>query len=300
MSDSLPPDRKAYPVSVVIPTLGGESLVGTIEQLNRGTVIPAEILVCIPKEEASRVDNLAFQNIRIIQTPCRGQVAQRSCGFGCAEQPLVLQLDDDTALKPEDLHKLIQALYRLGHGNAVAPIYHDSMTGHCLHAYHRRIVGWLQNLYAFLVCNVPWGAKRMGVISSAGVGYGVDENHCGSELVEVQWQPGGCVLCYREDLIKEDFYPFPGKAYCEDLIHSLLRRKRGVRLWILPGAYCTTSASPMPFSWSSIKAEMRARGYVVRLSGGKTWRLALWCITDMLKRVAFAVASWALPNGRLK
>jgi hypothetical protein len=41
--------------------LGGESLFGTTEQLNRGTIVPSGILVCIPKEDAFRVESSWFQ-----------------------------------------------------------------------------------------------------------------------------------------------------------------------------------------------------------------------------------------------
>ena len=300
MIKDMPCNRETYPLSVVVATLGGDTLTGTIEHLNRGTVIPAEILVCIPEEDAFRVKGLSFQNVRIIKTPCRGQVAQRAYGLQCVRQLLVLQLDDDIMLQPENLYKLIQALYQLGHGNTVAPIYRDLMSGHCVTECHWGIVGWLQSLYALLVCDAPWGAKRMGAVSPAGIGYGVDEKHCGPALLETQWQPGGCVLCYREDLITENYYPFAGKAYCEDLIHSVLWRKRGVHLWVLPSAYCMIFITPEPFSWSSIKADMRAHYYVVRLSGGKVWRLMFWHLIYVSKRVIFSMVNRGLPSSRSK
>ena len=49
-----------FPLTVVIPTLGGDSLFKTIELINSGTIVPEEILVCIPKEEAYRVLNHNF------------------------------------------------------------------------------------------------------------------------------------------------------------------------------------------------------------------------------------------------
>jgi hypothetical protein len=65
-------------LSVVIPTLGGESLGTTISQLNRGTLVPREILVCIPEKEAPRVQNLGLPGVGIILTDVRDQVAQRA------------------------------------------------------------------------------------------------------------------------------------------------------------------------------------------------------------------------------
>jgi hypothetical protein len=80
-------------VSAVIATLGGPSLRKTIEHLNRGTVVPQKILICIPEPEAQRLETFPFPNVMIIQTPCRGQVAQRAYGFRLAKGDFVLQLD---------------------------------------------------------------------------------------------------------------------------------------------------------------------------------------------------------------
>ncbi len=44
-------------LSVVIATLGGDSLEKTIDHLNVGTITPFEILICIPTEDAYRVNN---------------------------------------------------------------------------------------------------------------------------------------------------------------------------------------------------------------------------------------------------
>lgn len=212
------------PLSVVIPTLGGASLRGTIEQLNRGTLIPAEILVCIPEEEAFRVENLFIHNVVVVKTNIRGQVAQRAIGFGYAKYKMVLQLDDDVLLNEEAVQDLAKALCQLGPGNALAPVYFDATTGRCFHEVRSGLSEYLASLYYYVVCGAPWGRKRMGVVTAIGLCFGVDSNYCSSKYFETEWLPGGCVLCFREDLIKEDYFPFAGKAYSEDIIHSFLRK----------------------------------------------------------------------------
>jgi hypothetical protein len=282
-----------YPLSVVIATLGGDILVGTIELLNQGKTVPAEILICIPEKEASRVETLRQQNVRIIRTPCRGQVAQRAYGLRCVTQSQVLQLDDDIVLRPDDLRLLVQTLNHLGHGHALAPQYRHLSTGSYITEYQQGTLGWMQSLYAFLICGAPWGIRRMGVITPAGIGYGVDQKYCGNELFETQWLSGGCVICHRDDLITEDYYPFTGKAYTEDLVHSVLWRKQGVRLWMLPSATCMTSVASMPFTCSAMKDIVRAHGYVVQLIGGNYWRLRLWHLIYVLKQTGLSAVRMA-------
>lgn len=281
----MPGDKEFYPLSVVIPTLGDAILFETIENLNSGIVIPSEILVCIPEKYSYRVEGIAHPNIKILETPFHGQVSQRAYGLRHVKQPLVLQLDDDAILSPENLHKLVQSISLLGHGNAVGPLFGDTTTNQRIRVVRPGIFGWLKNLYESLVCGAPWGKKRMGVISPAGMGYGVDINYCEGSLFETQWLPGGCVLSYQEELVLEDYFPFPGKGYSEDLIHSILRGKKGIRHWVAPEVICMTKVSPAPFGWTSQMADFKARKYVVTLIGGKMWRLQAWYILHVLKNV---------------
>jgi len=284
MSDLLSSRQQTYSLSVVIATLGGDTLRGTIEQLNRGTLVPAEILVCIPEEDAVRVKGLSFPNLRVIKTNCRGQVAQRAFGFQHVQEPMVLQLDDDILLQEEALQELATALRRIGHGNVLAPVYSDSVTNRCIHELSDGLLGWLKSLYAYVVCGAPWGVKRMGVVTAIGVNYGIDSSHCDGKPFETQWIPGGCVLCFREDLIKDNYFPFTGKAYCEDLIHSFLRTEKGMRLWVIPGASCFIDASSFEIRRSLNQAEIAARRHFVKLRGGAEWRFAIYNIFSTLKK----------------
>ena len=117
----------------------------------------------------------------------------------------------------------------------------------------------------------------MGRVTSIGVNYGVDGSQCqGKGSLETDWLPGGCVLSYRTDLITEAFFPFQGKAYCEDIIHSLLRKRRGTRHWVVPGAQCSIEVPKNDFPDSAWRGAMAARRYYTRLSGGSAWRVRIY------------------------
>jgi len=283
-------ERLPHRVSVVIPTLGSECVVRTIEQLNRGTLVPAEILACIPQQEAARMEHVSFPNVRVVRTDCRGQVAQRAIGFQQAREAIVVQLDDDIHVEEDTLARLTQALADKGRGNALAPVFHVVETGRCTHELGDGLRGWLMNLFTYAICGAPWGVKRMGVVTAIGTSYGVDSRHCGSAPFPTQWLPGGCVVCFREDLIRDNFFPYAGKAYCEDLIHSHLRVKNGTRLWVLPTAKCLIHASEPERDARSVLAQLNARRYVLALRGGPKWRLALYEALSGLKRAVTARA----------
>ncbi len=271
-------------LSVVIATLGGDSLEKTIDHLNVGTIKPFEILICIPTEDAYRVNNFFFKNVRIIKTLCRGQVAQRAIGFQKARGRYVLQLDDDVLLKEDALQELVEELQHLGRGNALAPLYYNAVTGRCIHEPKGGFSGWLFIFWTYSICGAPWGLKRMGVVTAVGLNYGVDGRHCGIKPFKTQWLPGGCVLCFSEDVIRENFFPYKGKAYCEDLMHSFLRTKKGICHWVIPSAKCSTTVADAPISRASIEAENNARRYYVKMSGGVEWRLNLYSLLYKLKR----------------
>lgn len=269
-------EQHQYGLTVVIATLGNDCLANTIEQLNRGTIIPQEVLVCIPYEFASRMVNLTYANVRIIRTKCRGQVAQRAEGFLQAKNSMVLQLDDDIQLRSDTVYCLMSALEVLGRKNAVGPVYLETHTEQPIHSVGTGMRGLLRNIFYSTVCGARWGASRMGTFTSAGIGFGVNTTHFKGSLFSTEWLPGGCVLSYQDDLITDSFFPNMGKAYCEDFIHSYLRTAKGISHWVIPAAECLISRPESESTRNDVAASIKARRYFVRLSGRSLARLKLY------------------------
>lgn len=270
--------HSVLPLSVVIPTLGGEALKQTLETLLTGPYIPSEILVCLPNslEENSFSDTSI--TVKLIYTPYRGQVPQRAYGLSLATQPIVMQLDDDVLVDSRCLKILFDSAMALGKGNIVSPLgWHYMSTGNYISTDKTGLKGWLENLYLYLVCGSPWGTRKMGKLIPAGIGFWIDRTKVSAnQPFETELLPGGCTLCHREDLILDHYFPFPGKAYCEDLIHSILWRKRGMRLWAIPSADATTPVETGPNDWNVIAENYRAHRYVVELLNGSKVRLLIW------------------------
>jgi hypothetical protein len=142
-------------------------------------------------------------------------------------------------------------------------------------------IGLLRSLYAFAVTGAPWGLGRMGVVTAIGVNYAVNGDRCDGKPFKAQWLPGGCVLCFREDLILDKFYPFPGKAYAEDLIHSFLRDKNGIHQWVIPKAICSIDEPDCDFNNMTIAAQR----YVASLRNGSNLRINLYFFCLKLVRL---------------
>ena len=269
--------KNVLPISVVIATLGGDVLKSTIAHLNQGDAVPSEILICIPEALSANAECVAMiTNVHIIKTPCRGQVSQRAFGLGMASYAYVMQFDDDVIIPPGTLEALLEALLSKGIGNVVAPFFRIYPSGEECTQSAKGFSGFLRNWHASLVCGAPYGDERFGKISSSGIGFGILMTSNTQRVVESEWLPGGVSLCHKVDLIAYDYYPFQGKAFSEDLIHSILWRRQGCRLWTVLDAYAMIHVTIESFDWKSIMGRYRAHAYVAEMLGGNIWQTRLW------------------------
>lgn len=278
-------NERASDLSVVIATLGGSSLSGTLNILNIGSVRPAEILICIPESEAKQLDIDLPENAEIVATAVRGQVAQRAVGLTLARGRYVMQMDDDVHLEEESLRRLLDALEKLGPGHVVAPLYKHLADKSYITKYHSGLRGWITSLEAMLLCSAPWGIRRMGKLTRLGIGYWVDPRYLLADSFEVEWLPGGCVICAREDLVLDCFYPLAGKAYTEDVVHSIKWRQQGCRLWAVVTASCCTEVAPLVMTGREIFSNFRARMYVANLLRGNKLRLTAWFVLYLSRQL---------------
>jgi glycosyltransferase involved in cell wall biosynthesis len=274
-----------FPLSVIIPTLGGSSLLKTIELINKGTLIPDEILVCIPQEEASLISNYNVSNVSSVVTEFRGQVRQRAEGFKEAKHNYVMQLDDDVELEVDSIKTMVGALDQLGKGNVVGPSFYHLVTSVALHKFDFGVLGFLKSINASLFSSAAWGYKRMGKVTSLGIAFGVDPSLAKDNIQQVEWLPGGCVLSFKNDVIDENFFPLKGKAFSEDVVHSMLRKNKKIEHYVIIDAKAKMPADDEPFSINSFVTELKARLYVVNALDGNKLRFFIWCLSQLLLRV---------------
>jgi glycosyltransferase involved in cell wall biosynthesis len=272
-------------LSVVIATLGGPTLGPSIERLNQGSVVPAEILICIPASESHRVQKVFQSNVRVIVTTVRGQVAQRAEGFKLARGHFVMQMDDDMHLAEDCVECLLETLARQGPHCAVAPALYVANTGRSV---YDRPPGpaWAASLYYWLM-NGEAGFQGGGVDRACGA-MGVDplREPPGLSTKTVEWLPGGCVLQAREDLVSGNFFPFPGKAYCEDIIHSYLRKKQGVEMYVDLKARCDievvyAASKDLWAFFRDLRNDAKVRFYYAKLTGRSRIRLAQYYLVTV-------------------
>ncbi len=276
-------------LSIIIATLGGKSIESTIQSLLNSTKIADEILICIPSGYEHNVSHLQNELVKIIVTEKKGQVTQRTIGFLKARYDFVLQLDDDIILEKDAIGSLIEMLIQLGPGNVVGPVYYDPLSQNCIHKVMTGFPGFIKNCFDCTFCAAPWGISKMGKVTSIGINYGVDDFYCTTNPVKVEWLAGGCVLSYHKDLILHAYFPFEGKAYCEDIYHSYYRSKANIHSWIHTQVKVFIE-NPIPaFDWKAVKKVIAIRRFYQKITNGPKWRLYPYEIFCLIRSFAYHI-----------
>jgi glycosyltransferase involved in cell wall biosynthesis len=275
------------PVSVVIPTLGGNHLSNTINFINTGDTIPYEILICIPKEYLHTIDFKLSNNVILIPTEKKGQVYQRSIGFSLAKSEFILQLDDDLKLTSKDIIILIEELNKKENISCIGPQFYNQSLKQFCYLSHKGFNKFESYLIEYFIGGAKWGRNRLGTISKSGHNFGFDINYMINLTEKVEWLAGGCILHRKSNLILDDYFPFSGKAYCEDLMHSILLRKNHVNLYITKRVICELNSLVVNDTFVQKLQEKTAIEYTVYLMNGSMPRYIIrniyWSIRYHIK-----------------
>ena len=280
------------PVTIVIPTLGDSDLKKIIQSINHNSIIPSEILICIPKQFYFKVKNIKEDNVTILCTDTFGQVPQRIQGFKEAKTEYVIQLDDDVRLEKNSIKELLSAIISKGEKSSVGPYMIDLDSRQSV---HKNKLNFLKKIY-YLVINSPQGFLP-GTITKAGTCIGIDAELSKKDLIETEWLSGGMVIHNKNNLILENYFPFKGKAYSEDLIHSHLMKEIGLKLYICKRSICYIEAEKYLhqktlrefLNW--LIGDFRARKYYVIMSKKNQIYLYIHYLKEISQYLLFKLLS---------
>ena len=247
-------------LSVVIATLGGDSLQATIDSLNQSSIKPQEIIIAIPLGFEERVAHIKAENVQILITQSKGQVSQRCEGFNC-------------------IFNLLDTLKQLDKKSACAPAFYFLETGKS--AYYQPLpLSLVKKMFYYLI-NGTRGYQE-GDISQAGTEIGIYPENQIEKIVKTQWLPGGMVLHHRDNLIVDNYFHFTGKAYSEDLFHSFELKKAGVSLYVVLNAKAWINDPRLgiklsTYNWfKSLKRDYVIRTHLVKLMNKNLFRMNLF------------------------
>jgi glycosyltransferase involved in cell wall biosynthesis len=260
-------------ISVVIPTIGEPILKNTVDSLLNSTLKPSEVIIVIPNKFLHRINLKKNKVIKIINSSIEGQVQQRIEGFKIAKGDFVLQLDADIVIDKNCLSQLCTTLCKLKTPSVVMPTYNQNIIK--------------KNISQFFIKDFLSKFIYMGVssIKNQGIKFTWDVWYKSFEwpekLSEMNYVNGACLLHKRSNLIIDDYYPYDGKAYGEDLLHSFMLTKNGVKLFCEPLALAINNDGHYEFNTLTelkkfIYRTFLYKKFLTQESGGSMFRFYLW------------------------
>jgi glycosyltransferase involved in cell wall biosynthesis len=265
-------------LSIVIATIGRESLFATLDCISGWDKHPNEVIVVLPKGSNFSISLNRYPiNLRILHADSKGQVSQRIYGFKHALSEFVLQLDDDLQISYTSYCEMLKFVEN-SLNIAASPIFIDIKTRQCMFAEPTNNLSKAKDFISSIILGADFWPIKMGSVSRAGIPYGVNANSMSSEFLQVEWVSGGCVLHRRSNLVLTNYYPFLGRAALEDLFHSFLLRQQGVNLIVCKNAICMLEVARTLPTLKTILHEYKIfREYVV-LADLSLLRLRCWLL----------------------
>ena len=218
-------NSKNFKLSIVIATIGEESLKKLINQIKSSTFIPDEIIVIFPTADMIKKINFKCENILLYRSPKSGQVAQRSYGISKARNKYILQLDADIEIQKDTIEQLVKTYIINGPKIVVGPKFD----------YLNKINSNKKNKFIALKSVFQiFGGGNINIFNIKKP-FRYDSWFYDYKQPKISGYtnvlPGGCILFNKTYYKNFDFYPLKGKALGEDLLNSVYFQNYGCKLF---------------------------------------------------------------------
>lgn len=230
-------------ISIVIPTIGNRNLTNTLNSIYQSSLKAEEVILSIPHDTCLDKNKFNhFKNLKIIKSLVKGQVVQRIEGFKVAQNDVVVQLDDDIILEKKCI-ELMHNFITKNNNVSVSAHFHDIISKKSIylneanqsfsnHFFLSELNNFKNKLINKIYNKIKSGNKRStnGDISISGFETYPSFKDFNKPFIS-EWIPGGCVMHLKKNLVLSNFFPYTGKAYCEDLFHSIALKKNNIKLY---------------------------------------------------------------------
>jgi len=267
---------KNFKLSIVIATVGEETLKKLIKQIKSSTFIPDEIIVVFPEVDMVKNITLKPKDILIFRSPKSGQVAQRYHGISKAKNKYILQLDADIEIKKDTIEQLVRSYILNGPKIVVGPKI-DYLNKQKINKKNKyRAWKFIFQIFGGGNINV-FDRNKPFRYDSWFYDYKQPKKSGYTNVL-----PGGCILFNRDYYKNFDFYPLKGKALGEDLINSVYFQSFGCQLFFEvkstiylseEGVYVYKNIYNLVMDLIKI---YKIKRYVCVLAKGNLYRFHLW------------------------
>ena len=286
--------KKILEISIVINTIGENVLNKVLKSILNNSVNVKEIIISIPenKDFCISKDFINENNIKVIKTKFNNQINQRIAGFKIASSQYIMQLDSDVILDKFCIENLYTSILNISAKASVGAliINENDVKKNIKYGFFNIILKFIRNIILNNQIDIDsWS------ITKAGTGFGSEKNkiNISESLVNVDWLSGGCIIHKKQNLILKNYLPYDGKSYCEDLIHSFLLNKKGIKLYLNSRAKCLHQDSFNIYKLSFLDFfgyfvnEYKNRKYFVKLARLNIINFNLWSFAIFTKYLIF-------------
>lgn len=215
--------------TIVIATAVRNTLPNLLKAINDSTLHPIEVIISIPKGK-SYLPRIKYNfDIQII-SEAKGQVAQRIAGFKKVKTPLCIQMDDDFVFNKLFLFSFVKSFQQLPKNSALSPLLISNKQP------FSSLISPKPMFSSFIYYILDSKLKpTYGSITKSGIPIGINplfNRSKESSIVKSEWLPGACLIHETANLLFNWNYPYQGKAYAEDLMHSQLLKKQNINLYV--------------------------------------------------------------------
>lgn len=268
--------------SVVIASIGRKSLVETIKSINNGSHVPDQIICVLPNIKFNFYKNLKSKNVKIVYCKKKNQIIQRNKGLSFVKNRYIFQIDDDVKVSKHCLKRMLNAYMKLKKNSvALGPIFFDLKNK--LH-YNYKNESFLSNIYKYLICSAPLSNKKSGKITSLGVAYAADF-YSSENFIKSDFLPGGCVMYTKLGITRIKELDGYDKSYCEDILHSIERKKKGIQHYVIKNAKVFTEKNlNNRLILNEYFKEIFIRKKICKILGGNIIRFYIWSFFEFFNR----------------
>ncbi len=207
-----------------------------VEQINAYAESGIIVIISVPPHHSLlETYKMGFsKKINIVNSDTTGQVHQRQFAAKFCKTEFLMQMDDDIYFDLESINKLLNFYIKLPKKSCLAPYL---LKENRAESYSKNVI-FLKNILLYSE-KQPYPGKIAK--SSFPIPHKIYSNISEDEHHEVEWLAGGLVIMRTKYFIKDNYYKFKGKAYCEDLINSYFLKKRGIKLFLTSKLFFKTN-----------------------------------------------------------
>ncbi len=213
-------------ITIIIPSTINRISRNWICQINNYVENYLSVIISVPPGmDIKEIYKKGFsKDILIINSDRKGQVAQRQFAYKFSNRKLILHMDDDIYFDLDSLKGILRIFNKLPENSCLAPALKLNPKSK---NYKSNFSIYIRSLLLYSKLSPKPGSISL---SSFPVPHdnGIDINN----TQKVEWLPGGISLIREKHCIKDNYFRFKGKAYCEDLFSSSLLSQKKINLYL--------------------------------------------------------------------